>query len=106
MIKTGSLVDPVWNPWPSKTQNLLERAGVDLFYYIGQRHGKQYLHDLTAYVGELIEKRNKIAHGDNSVTTTVTDIRRYMQWSSRLARSCDEALGMQLGTIIGSSGWP
>jgi RiboL-PSP-HEPN len=104
-IKTDTLTDDVWNPWPRKVCDLLARADIDLRQMILSRHGQSYWDDLVTYVDDLVEKRNKIAHGDNSVQVAVSDVRRHTQWASRLARAADEAYGAQLVKLVGSPGW-
>lgn len=104
-LRTDSLVDSVWNPWPHKVVELLGRIDIDLSDRVASAQGAQYWLDLCTYVNELIEKRNGIAHGDENVSVTPDDARRYMQWSTRLARACEVALADALEPLVGQPRW-
>lgn len=103
-LRTDSLPDRVWNPWPEKVQALLRRCDVNLFERIESRHGPRYLRDLKEYGGELITYRNDVAHGSEPALWTVGDVLLRIRWAQRLARHCDVALGNQLEQITGR-GW-
>lgn len=105
MIKTSSLPDPVWNPWPKKVNDLLGRCDVDLFSHISQRHGAVYLSDLKTYVGDLVEFRNKVAHGDEPQPVGASDVWRSMRWAIRLARAVDSSLAEKLTELTGQPAW-
>jgi hypothetical protein len=102
-IKTDSLPDKVWNPWPTRVQRLLKHCDIDLFARIKAEHGKPYLEDLKTYVDSLVQFRNEVAHGDEPAPWTAADVRLRMQWAVRLARACDHAIGDQLQSITGTS---
>jgi hypothetical protein len=105
-IRTASLPDKVWNPWPEKVAELLARCGVDLFDEISRKWGNGYLEDLKTYVRQLVEFRNMVAHGDEPQPVGINDVRLYMKWAVRLARACDEALGAKLAALTSGPGWP
>jgi len=105
MIRTGSLPDRVWNPWPKRTQNLLFRCDVDLFNWIITHHGRPYLADMKTYVEDLIKFRNQVAHGDEPAALGAADVRLRMRWAIRMAAACDDALGHKLTTLTGHC-WP
>ncbi len=103
-IKTDSLPDEVWNPWPDKVQGLLRRCDIELYSEVEQEHGRPYLDDLKQYVEELVRFRNEVAHGDEPSPWTARDVRLRIKWVSRLARACDQALDRRLTTVTGA-GW-
>ncbi len=103
-IKTDSLPDSVWNPWPRRVQSLLERCDVDLFTRIEHVNGPAYLRDLRISVDTLVKFRNEVSHGNEPTPWTAADVRLRMKWAARLARACDEALGEKLEGIVGQ-GW-
>ena len=105
MIKTSSLPDRVWNPWPKKVNDLLSRCDVDFFRFIQEEHGGGYLADLETYVDDLVEFRNKVAHGDEPQPVGASDVRRSMRWAIRLARASDAALAEKLTEITGEAAW-
>ncbi len=105
MIKTSCLPDRVWNPWPSKANELLLRCDVDLFSHIEQRNGAAYLANLKTYVGSLVEFRNEVAHGDEPQPVSSSDVWRCMRWAIRLARASDVALAEKLTEITGQPAW-
>jgi hypothetical protein len=105
MIKTSSLPDRVWNPWPRKVDDLLSRCDIDLFGFIEQEHGAAYLANLKTYVDDLVEFRNKVAHGDEPQPLGASDVRRSMRWAIRLARAADGALARKLTEITGEPAW-
>jgi hypothetical protein len=105
MIKTSSLPDSVWNPWPNKVQELLGRCDIDLFSYINQQHGSTYLMDLKTNVKELVEFRNKVAHGDEPQPVGTPEVRRSMRWAIRLARASDIAFAEKLTELTGKPAW-
>lgn len=100
-VKTDSLPDPVWNPRPKRVNELLGRCGIDLFGIIKQHEGRAYLDNLTQYVGELIDYRNSVAHGDDPNPWTAADLRLRLRWCVRLARWSEITLGVQLEQITG-----
>ncbi len=104
-LRTDSLPDAVWNPWPKKTQELLARCDVDLFGSVESVHGKSYLGDMQKHVSDLVEFRNQVAHGDEPAALSASDVRLRMKWAIRLARACDEALGARLASLTGGPGW-
>lgn len=106
MLRTGSLPDPVWNPWPKRTQDLIARCDVDLFEWIDARYGAQYLNDMKTYVADLIEFRNQVAHGDEPAALSAADVRLRMKWAIRMAAACDVALGERLAELTGQPAWP
>jgi hypothetical protein len=104
-LKTNSLPNSVWNPWPDKVQELLARCDIDLFSMITTQHGVPYLNDMKEYVKELISFRNAVAHGDSPASNwSAADVRLRIRWVTRLARACDEALDRKLLDITGR-GW-
>lgn len=105
MIKTSSLPDPVWNPWPRKVDELLGRCDISLFSRISQQHGATYLRDLKTYVEDLVEFRNKVAHGDEPQPVGASDVWRSMRWAIRLARASDVALAERLTELTGQPAW-
>jgi hypothetical protein len=103
-IKTDSLRDDK-NPRPDFVKGLMQRCDVDVYKQILVTYGEAYLKDLQEYVGELIDFRNAVAHGDDAAGSwTASDVRLRMRWATRLARACDKALGAQLDAITGT-GW-
>jgi hypothetical protein len=82
----------------------MEVVGVDYFDFIYRTWGVERAKGIKAYVRDLVDKRNRIAHGDDSVYVTVEDVRRLLKWSTRAARACDVALLEQLVAWTGS-GW-
>lgn len=103
-LKTDSFADE-GNPWPSHVQGLLRRCGADPLTLLEATKGKQYRENLESYVGELIDFRNSVAHGEEpNGTWSAGDVRLHMQWVTRMARACDAALEQQLLTITGN-GW-
>jgi hypothetical protein len=104
-IKTGSLPDRIWNPWPKKANELLARCDVNLYDWITRTHDGQYLSELQTQVGKLVEFRNEVVHGDEPQPVSIREVWNSMRWAVRLARSVDNALGMKLGELTGSSGW-
>lgn len=103
-LKTDSLRDD-GNPWPNKVHELMRRCDVDLNAQIVIDHGHTYLDDLQSYVGELMDYRNAVAHGDDpGANWTAADVRLRMTWATRMARACDRGLGTKLTAITGS-GW-
>ncbi|MDO8186391.1 hypothetical protein Q5424_08870 [Conexibacter sp. JD483] len=103
-LRTDSLPDRVWNPWPEKAQALLRRCDINLFERIETKHGSRYLRDLKEYGGELVTYRNDVAHGGEPALWTVTDVLLRIRWAQRLARHCDAALGDKLEAVTGR-GW-
>lgn len=104
-IKTSSLPDSVWNPWPDRVQELLERCEIDLYREIRSEYGEQYLSDLITYVNDLVEFRNKVAHGDEPQPVGTAEVRRCMRWSVRLARASDQSLARKLSSLTGRPAW-
>jgi hypothetical protein len=105
MIKTSSLPDDVWNPWPKKANELLGRCDVDLFSHIERQHGTTYLRDLKTHVDDLVEFRNEVVHGDEPQPVSASDVRRSMRWAIRMARASDVALGEKLTELTGKPAW-
>jgi hypothetical protein len=104
-IRTASLPDAVWNPWPDTVQKLLSRCGVDVYEEIEREHGQVYLDNLQAYVSSLVEFRNQVAHGDEPQPVGLDEVWRALRWSVRLSRATDDALGRKLAALTGASGW-
>lgn len=104
-IKTGSLPDRVWNPWPKKANELLGRCDVDLFGWVERNHGPRYLEELQTHVGKLVEFRNEVVHGDEPQSVGTSDVWRSMRWAVRLARASDDALGERLTELTGQQAW-
>lgn len=103
-LKTDSLAEE-GNPWPDKVHGLMKRCDVDLNAQIVADHGQPYLDDLQNYVGELMDFRNAVAHGENpGANWTAGDVRLRMRWVTRMARACDKGLGAKLTAITGT-GW-
>ncbi len=103
-LKTNSLPDRIWNPRPDRVRTLMQRCDIDLFDWIDRRHGRRYREDMMAYVEELVEVRNAVAHGAPATAWTTGDVVLRMQWASRLAYACDQAFGDRLSSITGH-GW-
>jgi hypothetical protein len=104
-IKTGSLPDAVWNPWPDTVQKLLGRCEIDVYEEIERDYGPEYLSDLRTYVSRLVEFRNQVAHGDEPQPVGLDEVWRALRWSVRLSRATDRALGRKLATLTGGGGW-
>jgi hypothetical protein len=104
-IKTASLPDSVWNPWPKKANQLLMRCDVDLFDWIRQRHSDRYLHELQTYVDQLVKFRNEVVHGDEPQPVGIAEVWKCMRWAARMARNSDEALGDKLAELTGRPAW-
>ncbi len=103
-LRTDSLTDPSQNPRPSAMAGLLDLAGVDVFKRIVKSAGGvPWVKGVKENVNELVMSRNKIAHGDDSVSVTADDVRRLMQWATRFARASDEGLGEKLNVLTGRS---
>jgi RiboL-PSP-HEPN len=60
---------------------------------------------LRLRLGELVDKRNNIAHGDFAVEATYLDIVQYVSAVKKFCIRADSRLGKQLGTIMGSAPW-
>jgi hypothetical protein len=103
-IRTDSLTDSVWNPWWKAVKALLERADVELWGELVVRYGPADAGDVVTHLDELVESRNKLAHGDNSVSATPTDLLRYARAAARMARATDASLDGRLTSVIGV-GW-
>jgi RiboL-PSP-HEPN len=104
-LRTDTLTDEIWNPWPDRVQEIMRRCDVDLFDAVRAAQGPRYLRDLQDYVGLLVDHRNAVAHGDDLTPLSMRDVRVLIQWSVRLARSCDTVLGAQLARIVRPPGW-
>ncbi|HZV75507.1 MAG TPA: hypothetical protein VFF79_17490 [Conexibacter sp.] len=104
LLKTDSLPDEIWNPRPHRVRKLMRRCDIDLFSQIQRDHGSSYLEDMRRYVDELIDFRNAVAHGSEVLLWTAGDVLFRMRWATRLARTCDRALGQKLVEITGD-GW-
>jgi hypothetical protein len=104
-IKTACLPDPVWNPWPKKANQLLKRCDVDLFDWIRLNHSHQYLRELQIYIGQLVQFRNEVVHGDEPQPVGIAEVWLSMRWAARMARNSDEALGNKLTELTGEPGW-
>ncbi len=102
-IRTDSLTDPSANPWPKAIQRLLGTMGIDYFGFVFDRWGVDRVNGIKTYVLDLVEKRNKIAHGDDGVLVSGADVRNLLQWSTRAARACDASIGARLFALTGSS---
>jgi RiboL-PSP-HEPN len=102
-IRTGSLTDPSANPWPASIASLLRTAGVDVFEYVRLTSGVAWVTGIKTNVRELVQSRNKVAHGDDTVSVTADDVRRLMQWATRLARAADATLGAKLGELTNAT---
>jgi hypothetical protein len=60
---------------------------------------------LRLRLGELVEKRNNIAHGDFTTEATYLDIVQYVSAVKTFCTRADARLAKQLNTIIGSVPW-
>jgi hypothetical protein len=60
---------------------------------------------LRLRLGELVDKRNNIAHGDFTVEATYSDIVQYVSAVKKFCTRADARLGKQLGTIVGAVPW-
>jgi hypothetical protein len=101
-LKTDSISDDS-NPWPDVVQGFMKRCDIDLYTEIETLHGAPYLANVKLYVGQLMEFRNAVAHGDAPpYNWTPGDMRLRMRWATRLARACDRALDAQLLTVTGA----
>lgn len=103
-LRTGSLVDPSANPWPNSVATLLKLLDVDVYAQLRDLGGVPWVAGVKDNVKELVMSRNKVAHGDDSVAVTADDVRRLMQWATRLARSADLALANKLVELT-AAGW-
>src|SRR5206468_612042 len=99
---SGSLTDPSANPWPGSVASLMKLVDVDLFEELRHTGGVPWKTGVKDNVTELVLSRNKIAHGDDTVQVTADDVRRLMQWATRMARATDLALGLKLRALTGS----
>jgi hypothetical protein len=101
-IRTGSLSDPSANPWPNSIASLMKLVDVDVYDTLRQTGGVPWVTGVKDGVKELVMSRNKIAHGDDTVQVTADDVRRLMQWATRMARATDVGLGLKLLALTGS----
>ncbi len=57
-------------------------------------------------LGELVDKRNNIAHGDPTVEATYLDVSRYLNAVSTFCERADRRMGAQVSAILGgAAGW-
>jgi hypothetical protein len=103
-LRTDSLLDPSANPWPDSLIRLFRHTGVEVPEVLRAKGGNAWIAGVGRNVKELVQSRNKLAHGDESVSVTADDVRRLMQWSTRFARATDDGLGVKLRELIGT-GW-
>jgi|SRR5579863_7732260 len=60
---------------------------------------------LRLRLGELVDKRNNIAHGDFTAEATYSDIVQYVSAVKKFCTRADARLGKQLGIIVGTAPW-
>ncbi len=102
-VRTDSLTDPSANPWPSSIATLLRIADVHVFEQMRIASGVSWVTGVKTNVRELVMSRNRIAHGNDTVSVTADDVRRLMQWATRFARASDEGLGIKLQELTGTA---
>jgi RiboL-PSP-HEPN len=56
-------------------------------------------------LGELVDKRNNIAHGDSTIEATYLDVVQYISVVRKFCESVDKRLARQLRSLIGSRPW-
>ncbi len=94
------------NPTPAKIDELFRHFGIGNL--VGRAIGLEGKPDrgvLPDKTKEMIEKRNNVAHTGGTVVITKQDIRDYLIYSRRLARSIDLIVGQEIQKITGGS-WP
>jgi hypothetical protein len=74
-----------------------------VFEYVRLTSGVAWVTGIKTNVRELVQSRNKVAHGDDTVSVTADDVRRLMQWATRLARAADATLGAKLGELTNAT---
>lgn len=103
-IKTASIPDEIWNPWPDKIRTMVKRCDVDVYEVFGSAYGPQELANAKARLEELVRFRNDVAHGSTPFSWTPGDVRLRLRSAVRFARAVDSGLGDQLTAITGR-GW-
>lgn len=91
-------------PTPKSLIRVFQLWGIDDIFKAITRtsvnHGR-----LRLRLGELVDKRNNIAHGDFTVEATYLDIVQYISAVRKFCESADKALARQLVTLIGARPW-
>jgi len=57
--------------------------------------------ELRLRIGELVQKRNNIAHGDLTIEATHTDVASYREVTMKFSERADRVLGKVVGGLIG-----
>lgn len=94
------LIDWMKSPNPKSLVKYYRGWGVhDVYESITRaQHTRQ---DLRLRIGEVVDKRNAIAHGDASVQATPSDVLTYRRAIRRFVDRCDRLLARRLARITG-----
>jgi HEPN superfamily RiboL-PSP-like protein len=91
-------------PTPKSLIRFFQLWGIDDIFKAVTRTGINYGR-LRLKLGELVDKRNNIAHGDFTVEATYLDLVQYISTVRKFCESADKALARQLIKLIGGRPW-
>lgn len=105
--RADCLPDQLNTPSPEHISILFRAYGIeDIFEMIESITEEQILAEtLRRGVGDLVNARHAIAHGDSSAIPTDGDVNRYSKVASLACRHIDAALGIRLEEISGTFPW-
>lgn len=98
MLRHATVCKEMSNPGSREVKRFLELVGLDLAVFLKNRGSDRLLGRIDGLVG----KRNAIAHGEASVTTTFTDVDEYIALVDELAAEIDVGVAQSLQIICGS----
>jgi hypothetical protein len=92
----------VWmkSPKPKEVVRYFKHWGIDdIFTAITKTtHTRS---DLLLRIGELVDKRNNIAHGNPTTEATQRDVKLYLSAVTSFAKRCDRLLGRHVSRVFG-----
>jgi len=103
LLDTQMIISDFGNPWPTQIRRVFRRFGItDIFRTIApQRH-----HVLTQVLDEIVGKRNEIAHGRLSVSSTRADVQRYKRTAATVCERIDRHTARHVKAICRTQSLP